>query len=165
MDLDVENWFAKGLNNSLQLRVYFQTMDVQKDKRRKLCRIGGCFNAALDNYPRQNHRHTSIHTCLPTDEGIQICAEYGIALAIQHALKMCTYNTCWMSFDEKERGSLEARKIADMVILSESPYETDVAKLNTLKAEQLLLQGEPYQNIAQNPVGQVLRGILRRQER
>lgn len=41
--------------------------------------------AALDDYPRQDHRHTIIHACLPTAEGIDICAEYGIALAIQSA--------------------------------------------------------------------------------
>ena len=62
---------------------------------------------------------------------------------------MCTYNTCYMSFDEAERGSMEAGKIADMVILSGNLYETDVTKLDTLKAEQ-------------NPVEQVLRGIVRK---
>ncbi len=72
---------------------------------------------------------------------------------------MCTYNAYWMSFDEKERGSLEVGKKADMVILSGNPYETDVTKLNTLSVEQLLLQGKPYQKISQNPVMLVLRGM------
>ena len=67
-----------------------------------------------------------------------------------------------MSFDEKERGSLEAGKIADMVILSANPYETDVQKLDTIEVEQLLLQGKPYEKIAQNPVAQVLTGMGRR---
>ena len=294
MDVDMENWFAKGLTNGMQMRVYFQTMDVNKAKRRRLPRIGGCFEtaldgcfgsedaamlepyeetdnkgilyydqekvndfckkanreglqieihaigdagfqqatralkAALDDYPRKDHRHTIIHACLPTEEGISICADYGIALAVQsafidwpnepneylerilgdrasklnpfktyadrgivqalgsdgpctdpeplmwihkacnngsqsltvqQALKMATYNVCWMSFDEKERGSLETGKIADMVILDRNPYETDVTKLNTLRVEQLLLRGKPYQNISQNPIGQVLRGM------
>ena len=75
---------------------------------------------------------------------------------------MCTYNTCWMSFDETERGSLEVGKIADMVILSSNPYETDVHKLETLKVEQLFLRGEPYKKISQNPIGQVLKGLVRR---
>ena len=35
LDVDMENWFAKGLGNGLQMRVYFQTMDVQKAKRRR----------------------------------------------------------------------------------------------------------------------------------
>ena len=51
------------------------------------------------------------------------------SLTVQEALKMATYNTYWMSFDEKDRGSLEAGKIADMVILSDNPYEADVKLL------------------------------------
>ena len=72
---------------------------------------------------------------------------------------MATYNTYWMSFDEQNRGSLEVGKIADMVILSGNPYETEVSKLHTLKVEQLLLKGEPYQKIAKNPIVQVLKGM------
>ena len=75
---------------------------------------------------------------------------------------MCTYNTCWMSFDETERGSLEVGKVADMVILSGNPYEMDVRKLDALKVEQLLFRGEPYKKISQNPIGQVLKGLVRR---
>lgn len=75
---------------------------------------------------------------------------------------MCTYNTCWMSFDKKEQGSLEVGKVADMVILSGNPYETDVYKLDTLKIEQLLLKGDPYRKVEQNPVRQVLRGYVRK---
>ena len=75
---------------------------------------------------------------------------------------MCAYNTCYMSFDEAERGNMEAGKIADMVILSGNLYETDITKLDTLKAEQLILRGEPYRKVEQNPVEQVLRGIVRK---
>ena len=82
------------------------------------------------------------------------------SLTVQQALKMATYNTYWMSFDEQEHGSLEAHKIADMVILSANPYEIETTKLDTIKVEQLLLQGEPYRNISQNPIGQVLKGIV-----
>ena len=297
MDVDMENWFARGLTTGQQMRVFFQTMDVKKVQRRRLPRIGGCFEtaldgcfgsadaamnepylgtddkgilyysqekvnefckkanraglqielhaigdaafdqatralkAALDDFPRKDHRHTIIHACLPTEEGIRICADYEIALAIQsafidwpnepneylesilgdraaklnpfktyadngivqalgsdgpctepeplmwihkacnngdesltvrQALKMATYNTYWMTFDEKDRGSLETGKFADMVILSGNPYETDVTKLDTLRVEQLLLQGKPYQNIARNPIGHVLKGMTSR---
>ena len=297
LDVDMEHWFANGLTTGQQMRVYFQTMDVKKAQRRKMIRIGGCFDAALDgcfgsadaamlepyegtddkgilyydqekvnafckeanragmqieihaigdaafqqatralkaaldDYPRKDHRHTIIHACLPTEEGIQICRDYEIALAIQsafidwpnepneylesllgdrasklnpfktyadngivqalgsdgpctdpepmvwvhkacnngaqsltvhQALKMATYNTYWMSFDEQDRGSLEAGKFADMVSLSANPYETATAKLDTIRAEQLLLQGKPYKKIANNPVGQVLKGIFRK---
>ena len=48
MDVDMEKWFGKGLDNGMQFRVFFQTMDVSKAKRRGLPRIGGCFATALD---------------------------------------------------------------------------------------------------------------------
>ena len=296
-DVDMENWFARGLSNGLQMRVYFQTMDVKKAKRRGLKRIGGCFEAALDgcfgsvdaallepyegtddrgvlyysdekvtefckqanragmqielhaigdaafdqaaraikaaldDFPVHDHRHTIIHACLPTAEGLQVCAQYGIALAVQsafidwpnepneylesilgsrtaklnpfktcadhsivlsmgsdgpctdpdpitwlhkacnngaesltvpQALKAVTYNTYWTSFDEQERGSLEPGKFADMVILSANPMQMDATELHTLMVEQLLLQGKPYQKITDNPIGQILKGMVRK---
>ena len=75
---------------------------------------------------------------------------------------MATYNTYWMSFDEQDRGSLEAGKIADMVILSGNPYEVDVSKLDRIEVEQLLLRGKPYEKIARNPIAQVLKGMAKK---
>ena len=39
--------------------------------------------AALDDYPGDDHRHGIIHACLPTEEGLKICADYGIHLPMQ----------------------------------------------------------------------------------
>ena len=47
------------------------------------------------------------------------------AVSVQEALRMCTYNGYYVTFDEKERGSLEAGKIADMVVLSDDLYSVD----------------------------------------
>lgn len=296
LDVDLERWFSKGLNNGMKLRVFFQTLNVKGAVKRKLPRIGGCFKAALDgcfgsidaamiepyensdntgilyysdeeviefckkanraglqiemhaigdkafkqatlalktaldDYPRDNHRHTIIHACLPTDEGIEICQQYHILLAVQsafinwpqepdeyleeilgtranklnplkdyinhnilvsagsdgpctdpdpiqwlhkacnhtnpeqslsvyEALRMCTYNGYYTTFDENERGSLEVGKIADMVILSAHPYQIDKNELKNLKVEQLLLQGKPYQKLNINPIIHILKGI------
>lgn len=297
LDVDLERWFARGLSNGMQMRVYFQTMDVRKATLLHLPRIGGCFEtaldgsfgaldaammepyegtdqkgilynsdekviefckqanraglqiemhaigdaafnqaaralkAALDDFPRSDHRHTIIHACLPTEEGLRICAEYGVtfamqsalldwrnepneyleailgkrahkmnpfktyadrgiplslssdgpctdpdplmwihkacncgehSLTVQQALKACTYNVAWTSFDESQRGSLEPGKLADMVLLSADPYRTPTDQLNTLTVEQLYLNGKPYQSAQQNPVVQLLRGMVRR---
>lgn len=189
--------------------------------------------AALDDYPRENHRHGIIHACLPTAEGLDICEKYHIVLPVQsafinwpqepdsyldsilgersarlnplrdfmdrgivisagsdapctdpdpirwiykacnhsvpeqslsvfEALRMCTYNGYYASFDEAERGSLEKGKIADMVILSENPYAIDKTRLGELKVEQLLLSGEPYKKVAGSPITHVLRGMLKK---
>ena len=297
LDVDMERWVGAGLTNGLQLRVFFQTLDVKKVLKRRLPRIGGCFaaaldgcfgsedaamlepyegggnkgvlyysdeevtefckkanraglqiemhaigddafrqatralKAALDDYPREDHRHGIIHACLPTDEGMDICEKYHIMLPVQsafidwpqepdsylgsilgerssrlnplrdfmdrgivisagsdgpctdpdpinwiykacnhsvpeqslsvhEALRMCTYNGYYASFDEDKRGSLSEGKIADMVILSENPYTIDKTRLGELKVEQLLLGGEPYKKVAGSPIGHVLRGML-----
>lgn len=187
--------------------------------------------AALDDYPRTDHRHGIIHDCLPTEEGIKICKDYGIlmpvqsafiswkqepdeylkkimgaercarlnplrtfcdngivlsagsdapcttpdpiswidravnhenpseALTVQEAVRMCTYNGYYTTFDEKERGSLETGKIADMVILSGNPYETDKGELKNLKTEQLILSGHKYKSCKESVAGTVLRGL------
>lgn len=298
LDVDMERWVGSGLKNGMQLRVFFQTLDVQKVLKRKLPRIGGCFataldgcfgsmdaamlepysdgskgvlyysdeevtefckranraglqiemhaigddafrqatqalKAALDDYPREDHRHGIIHACLPTAEGMDICEKYHIVLPVQsafinwaqepdsyldsilgersarlnplrdffdrgivisagsdgpctdpdpirwiykacnhsvpeqslsvfEALRMCTYNGYFASFDEKERGSLEKGKIADMVILSENPYAIEKTRLEELKVEQLILGGEPYKKVAGSPIIHVLRGMLKK---
>lgn len=298
LDITMEKFFAKGLKNGFKIRVFPQSLDVKVATKRKLPRIGGCFEcaldgcfgshdasmnepyvdeiggngvlyyedqkvndfckeanraglqiemhaigdkafdqacralkAALDDYPRKDHRHGIIHDCLPTEEGIAICKEYGIllpvqsafinwkqepdeylesilgrdrcsklnpiktfrenglvvsfgsdapctspdpivwmdkavnnsnmneAITVQDALRMCTYNGYYTTFDEKERGSLEAGKIADMVVLSENPYTVPKDTLKTIKVEQLYLAGKPYESCRENIVKAALRGI------
>ncbi len=187
--------------------------------------------AALDDFPRTDHRHGIIHDCLPTEAGIAICKEYGIQMpvqsafigwkqepdsylesimgaervsrlnplktfldngivvsfgsdapctdpdpivwidkavnnpnvsqrvSVQDALRMCTINGCYATFDDGRRGSLELGKIADMVVLSEDPYEMDPSRLGELKVEKLILAGKDYVS-ARSPVGgAIVRGL------
>ncbi len=44
-----------------------------------------CLKAALEEHPRSDYRHGIIHACLPTDDGLDICAQYGIHLPVQPA--------------------------------------------------------------------------------
>ncbi|MBQ7454888.1 MAG: amidohydrolase family protein, partial [Clostridia bacterium] len=187
--------------------------------------------AALDDYPRKDARHGIIHDCLPTEEGIKICKEYGIqmpvqsafinwkqepdeylesimgkercarlnpigtfrkngivvsfgsdapctapdpivwmdkavnnpnaaeAVSVRDALRMCTWNGYYTTFDEKERGSLEAGKVADMVILSANPYEIPKSELNRLKVEKLILAGRGYQSARRSVAKAVWDGL------
>lgn len=191
-----------------------------------------CIKAALDEFPRKDHRHGIIHACLPTEDGLKICAEYGIqlpmqtsfidwpqepdaylgdilgeeranrlnplrtmadlgitlsagsdapctdpnpilwmqracnhsnpsqSLSVQEALRMCTYNGHWTTFDEIERGSLEVGKIADMVILSANPYDISTKDLGTIRVEQLLLQGKLYRPQSQGILSAVIGGMF-----
>ena len=298
MDITMEKFFAKSLHNGFQLRVFPQPMDIKVAKRRKLPRIGGCFEsaldgcfgshdaamiepyldseggngvlyysdekitefckaanraglqiemhaigdrafdqacralkAALDDYPRDDHRHGIIHDCLPTEEGIRICSEYGIimpvqsafidwkqepdeylesimgkercsrlnpirtfldnsitvsfgsdapctepdpimwidravnnpnssqAVSVRDALRMCTYNGCYTSFDEMERGSLEVGKKADMVILSENIYSVPSELISQVKTEKLILSGQEYKSAVRPVINAMLDGM------
>ena len=187
--------------------------------------------AALDDYPREDHRHGIIHACLPTAEGIEICKQYHIqipmqtsfivwaqepdwylkeimgereaqlnplrsfvdngivisagsdspctdpdpmlwihnacnhpvqsqALTLDEAMRMATYWGYWTSFDEKERGSLETGKIADMVVLGENPYAVPKDRLKEIPVEQLILNGKPYEKQSGSWVGMVIRGLF-----
>lgn len=298
LDITMEKIFAKGLNNGFQIRVFPQSLNIKVATGRKLPRIGGCFEcaldgcfgshdasmnepymdsiggngvlyyddakvidfckkanraglqiemhaigdkafdqaaralkAALDDYPRKDHRHGIIHDCLPTEEGIRICREYNIlmpmqsafinwrqepdeylesilgqerckrlnpirtlkengvivsfgsdapctspdpvtwidkavnndnrreAVSVQDALRMCTYNGYYTSFDEKERGSLEVGKIADMVVLSANLYTVPKEQLKEIRVEQLYLAGKPYESCKENILKAALRGM------
>ena len=190
--------------------------------------------AALDDYPRDDHRHGIIHACLPTEKGLNICSEYGIhlpmqtsfidwpqepddylnsilgseraamlnplrtmwdkgivlsagsdapctdpnpivwlykacnhstpeeSLTIREALRMCTYNGAWASFDNVERGSLEVGKLADMCVLSENPYTMNAKDLMQLNVEDLILSGASYQKQKQSWITAIARGVLSR---
>ena len=64
------------------------------------------------------------------------------SLTIKEALRMCTYNGAYATFDEKERGSLEVGKIADFAILSDNLYEIEPAKISDVTVVDLYLQGK-----------------------
>ena len=299
LDITFEKIFAKSLKNGFQVRVFPQSLTIKTATKRKLPRIGGCFEcaldgcfgshdaamidpyadeeggngvlyyddekvidfckeanraglqiemhaigdkafdqaaralkAALDDCPRKDHRHGIIHDCLPTKEGLEICKEYNILMPVQSAfinwrqepdeylekimgheraqrlnplkdfdddniivsygsdapctspdpiswmaravnhtnpdqavdihtaLRCATFNGYYTTFDEKERGSLEAGKIADMVILSENPYKVPKEEIGNIKTEQLYLSGKPYESAREGVIGAILRGLV-----
>ena len=299
LDITIEKLFAKSLRNGFQIRVFPQALNTKVATSRRIPRIGGCFECALDgcfgsrdaalnepyadaeggdgilyysdekviefckkanrlglqielhaigdkafdqatralkaafdDCPREDHRHGIIHDCLPTEEGIAICKEYKIQMpvqsafigwkqepdsyleellgterasrlnpiktfadngivvsfgsdapctdpdpiqwihravnhsnleeriTVQQALRMATYNGAYTTFDEKERGSLEVGKIADMVILSDNPYTTPVENLKDIKVEELILSGRPYESAVSSLGRCILNGVF-----
>ena len=73
---------------------------------------------------------------------------------------MCTYNGAYATFDEKERGSLEIGKIADMVLLSNNILAIPKEEIGTVQVNGLYLQGKRYTPQHQSVVAAILRGIL-----
>ena len=82
------------------------------------------------------------------------------ALSVYEALRMCTYNGYYTTFDEHERGSLETGKVADMVILSRNPYSVAADTLKDIRVEQTILSGKPYADQPKGAVRAMLRGVL-----
>lgn len=188
--------------------------------------------AALQDYPRTDHRHTIIHACLPTQQGLETCARLGIvfavqpafldwpqeplpylhdvlgerayklsplnsfkkagivmtggsdapctmpdplasiqaacthyvqaeALDVQSALNMFTRDAAYGAFDEAKRGSLEAGKIADMVLLGANPLSCAVDQIASIPVTQLYLSGKPYK-AGQGLGSLLLRGLFSR---
>lgn len=187
---------------------------------------------ALDDHPRSDHRHGIIHACLPTEEGLKICRDYGIqipmqsafidwrvepdeyivslmgnerakrlnplrtindmgirislgsdapctdpdpilwmhracnhstkeeSVTVQDALRMCTYNGAYASFDEDMRGMLSEGSVADMVILSGDPYRMPKEELLGLRVEETILGGKPYRPQSQGVVPALLKGMV-----
>jgi len=275
---------AMARKKGFQTRLFFQTRDIGKVKKRRLPRVGGCFATALDGsfaacdaallepythdssnrgilfqteeevhrfvmdahrgglqielhalgdaavrravdafeaaltaFPRPDHRHTLIHASLihPEDldrierlglgitlqpsflagplepvaylekilgervkggsplkeflkRGIPLSAGSdapvtapdpleGLAACISHpydrrqdlsmteALSLYTRQLCRTTSDDRERGTLEAGKWADMVVLSGNPLKCSTPEaIRELRVESLLLRGRPY---------------------
>lgn len=82
------------------------------------------------------------------------------SLTVREALRMCTYNGAWTTFDEVERGSLEVGKVADMAILSADPYEVPVERIGTLSVKELILAGQPYRKQDRGTVSALVAGMV-----
>ena len=220
-------WLERILAIDPKAVVIFMTAYSDTDKAVR------AIKAALDDLPREDHRHTIIHACLPTAEEIAVCERYHINLAVQtafidwpqepdsyleqilgeragrlnpirtfcehglilsagsdgpctdpdpllwmykacnhsnpaesisvqQALRMCTYNGYYTTFDERERGSLEAGKIADMVLLDRNPYDIPKEELASVKVKQLYLRGQEYKKGNGGGAAQILRGMIKR---
>jgi predicted amidohydrolase YtcJ len=66
------------------------------------------------------------------------------SVSVAEALRMYTHNIARTSFDERERGTLESGKIADMVVLNRNPLKMSPKDLLQLKVEKVFLAGAEY---------------------
>ncbi len=171
------------------------------------------FEAALEDTPREDHRHVMIHCCMASDAQLDRIARLKLCLAVQSpfiswrqepdaylrsilgertdalnplgrmlargimigdgsdapctrpdpirgmhlavnhptpservtplkALMMRTYNPAYMSFDEKERGSLAVGKAADFVLLDRNPLTIAPEAIGDTRVLALYLGGK-----------------------
>ena len=57
-------------------------------------------------------------------------------------LRAYTVNSAYASFEEKEKGSLEIGKLADMIVMSENIQETPIEELLRLRIDMTILDGD-----------------------
>jgi predicted amidohydrolase YtcJ len=60
----------------------------------------------------------------------------------QQALRMATINNAWLTMEERTKGSIEPRKYADLVILSEDPLTCPEPQLRDAKALATIVGGK-----------------------
>ncbi|UCD81780.1 MAG: amidohydrolase, partial [Desulfobacterales bacterium] len=121
------------------------------------------------------------------DHGIPICGGSdspvtpydplaGIQAAVNHpnaeervtlyeALEMFTVTAAWSAFEEREKGTIEPGKLADLVVLSDDPFAVDAEQIAGIKISQVFVGGteamtnqHPAPNIESSKGGQVLEG-------
>jgi predicted amidohydrolase YtcJ len=62
-------------------------------------------------------------------------------ITIDQALKICTVNGAYASFEENEKGSITAGKLGDFVILAESPYDVDPDRIKEIQIVRTVVGG------------------------
>jgi predicted amidohydrolase YtcJ len=62
-------------------------------------------------------------------------------ITVEEALRVCTLNGAYASFEEHEKGSLEPGKLADLVVLGRNPLTEDPSSLVTIPVERTMVGG------------------------
>ena len=62
-------------------------------------------------------------------------------ISVEEALRVCTINGAYASFEEKSKGSIEAGKLADFVVLAEDPHEVEPDRIKEIKVARTFVGG------------------------
>jgi predicted amidohydrolase YtcJ len=63
-------------------------------------------------------------------------------LSVNEALQMYTINAAYASCDEKERGTVEEGKLADLTVLSKDPHNVPVNEIQDIQVEMTIINGK-----------------------
>ena len=74
-----------------------------------------------------------------TRKGRAICPEEG--LSVMEAIRLYTTNSAYAGFEERSKGSIESGKLADLVVLSENPFEVPVDGLKDIQVATTVIGG------------------------
>jgi predicted amidohydrolase YtcJ len=62
-------------------------------------------------------------------------------ITVEEAIRVCTLNGAFASFEEHMKGSLEPGKLADLVVLGRDPLAEDPSTLVTIPIERTMVGG------------------------
>ncbi len=62
-------------------------------------------------------------------------------ITVEQALKVCTLNGAYASFEENEKGSIAAGKLGDFVILAEDPHDVDPDRIKEIQIVRTVVGG------------------------
>lgn len=83
-------------------------------------------------------------------------------LALTDAIRVCTYNGYFATFDEKERGSLETGKTADMIILDKNPYDVQPQDILNIDVAATYYAGKRWTPGCKSIFSTIITGMCRR---
>src|SRR5262249_50905320 len=63
-------------------------------------------------------------------------------VTVDEAIRIGTVHGSYASFEEKVKGSIEAGKVADLVVLGQDPYEVDPSTLIKVPIQRTMVGGE-----------------------
>jgi predicted amidohydrolase YtcJ len=62
-------------------------------------------------------------------------------ITLDQALKICTMNGAFASFEENIKGSITAGKLADFVILADNPHDVDADTIKNIEIVRTVVGG------------------------
>jgi predicted amidohydrolase YtcJ len=62
-------------------------------------------------------------------------------ITVDEAMKVCTVNSAYASFEEDVKGSIEAGKLADFVLLEKDPHEVDPDRIKEIAVVRTVVGG------------------------
>jgi predicted amidohydrolase YtcJ len=63
-------------------------------------------------------------------------------LTVEQAVRCYTANNATAAFEEREKGTIEAGKLADLVVLNEDIYSIDPSRINSTRVDMTVLDGQ-----------------------
>lgn len=69
-------------------------------------------------------------------------------IGVDEALRVCTINGAYASFEENTKGSIEAGKLADFIELAEDPHEVEPDRIKEIEVVRTFVSGEPVHSKA-----------------